>query len=192
MRRISLKGNSPKIDKKVEKVLAETVVHRNPFIINEGVWPFVVFGPDSKGQSVIRVGTAEQMKIHTSPVYIATLGGPHIPDADGVPIEELSEDDVPEELHGLKVFHVSPMRPISVSEKKGGPPIKDALSEIRDFYKDEGTALIETPDESYWILSVLKYLDESDRFFPDQVLMDFNSRLGRSHPNQRNQNNLIH
>ena len=50
--------------------------------------------------------------------------------------------------------------------------------EIIEFYKGNDSAVIETPDEAYWALSVLKYLDEIDRLFPGPVLADFYSKLG--------------
>jgi hypothetical protein len=36
-------------------------------------------------------------------------------------------------------------------------------------FQDKNIAVIETPDESYWSLSVLKYLKECDQFFPDAL-----------------------
>ncbi|MDH5541617.1 MAG: hypothetical protein OEY64_01500 [Nitrospinota bacterium] len=186
MKHIGLKASDRELLKKVEQVTEETVVHRRPFLVKHGVWPFVVFGPDTAGLSVIRVGAAEQAKIKTASVYIATVGGDHIPDSESVPIEELAGSDIPEELAGLKVFSISPLRPLSITTKKGGPPIRDAASEILDFYTDKSTAIIETPDESYWALSVLKYLDDADRFFPDPMLEDFYSRIGQSALRTRN------
>jgi len=186
MKHIGLKATDKDLLRKVEQVTEETVIHRKPFTMKQGVWPFVVFGPDSEGLSVIRVGNAEQAKIKTASLYIATLGGDHIPESEGVPIEELAGDDFPEELAGLKVFNISPLRPLTITTKKMGPPIRDAVSEILDFYSDKSTAIIETPDESYWALSVLKYLDESDRFFPDPMLEDFYSRIGQSAIKNRN------
>jgi len=184
---MALRSNNRKTRKKVERILLETVVHRRPFSIRDGIWQFVVFGPDAKGSVVIRDGRAEQLRIQRAPVYIATLAGdPHIPDSEGVPIEELAGGDVPEQLEGMKVFHVSPMRPLAVSAKRKGPPVKDALEEIMEFYKGNNTAIIETPDEKYWALSVLKYLDESDRFFPDPVMTNFYSRFEKSSPGGSN------
>ncbi|MEE8484611.1 MAG: hypothetical protein V3S46_08435 [Nitrospinota bacterium] len=180
MKRIHLKANDRKVLEKVERVIAETVVHRRPFEVTHGVWPFVVFGPDANGNAAIRVGSAEQARIQSAPIYIATLGGPHIPDSEGIPLEELAGDDIPEELKGMMVFQMSPMRPLSIQTKRQGPPIKEAVSEVCDFYKGNDTAVIETPDESYWAVSVLKYLDETDKFFPDPVLSDFYSRLGNT------------
>lgn len=187
MKHMALRSNNREMRKKVEQTLLETVVHRRPFSIEDGIWQFVVFGPDSKGNAVIRDGKAEQLRIQMAPVYIATLGGdPHIPDSEGVPIEELAGGDVPEQLEGMKIFHVSPMRPLVVSAKRNGPPLKDALGEIMEFYENSNAAIIETPDEKYWALSVLKYLDESDRFFPDPVMTDFYSRFEKSNHNGLN------
>lgn len=164
---------------KVERVLAETVVHRRQFKIRDGVWPFVVFGPDADGNAVIRVGSAEQARIHKIPVYIATIGGPHVSDSEGLPIEELAGGDIPDELVGMKVFHLSPMRPLLVNTKRVGSRLdKRVPDELMEFYKGNDSAVIETPDEAYWALSVLKYLDEVDRFLPGPVLADFYSKLG--------------
>ena len=186
MKHINLKAEEREIIKKAEQAIAETIVHRQPFITESGIWPFVVIGPDDNGMSVIRVGSAEQSKIQASPLYIATLGGDYIPDSDGVPIEELTDGDIPEEMAGLSVFNVTPLRPLSISLKKAGPPLPDGLDEVLDIYKDDRTAIIETPSESYWALSVFKYLDESDRFFPDPVLENFYSKIGAQASRQKN------
>jgi hypothetical protein len=165
--------------KKLEQTLSETVVHRRLFRVQDGVWPFVVFGPDSHGNTVVRGGKAEQSRIHRLPVYIATLGGPHVPDSEGVPIEELASGDLPPELEGMKIFHLTPLRPLEVSNKRTIARADGGVAEeIMDFYKGNDVALIETPDEAYWALSVLKYLDENDRNFPSPVLADFYSKLG--------------
>jgi hypothetical protein len=186
LKHLNLKGKDLELLKKAEEAIAETVVHRNPFITESGIWPFVVVGPDDKGMSVIRTGSAEQAKIQASPLYIATLGGDYLPDSDGVPIEELAEGDFPEELAGLTVSNITPLRPLSITSKKAGPPMPEALDEVLDFYMDNRTAIIETPSEAYWALSVLKYLDESDRFFPDPVLENFYSKIGQNATRYKN------
>ena len=180
MKRVTLRSKNGELLKKVEKALAETVIHRRPRYVSNGAWPFVVFGPDKGANAVIRTGNAQQSLIHSTPVYLATVGGDHIPDSQGIPIEELAAGDVPEELVGLKVFQLSPMRPLTIISKRIGPPIKSAVQEILELHKENDTAIIETPDEAFWTLSVLKYLDESDRFFPDPVLENFYSRLGHT------------
>lgn len=177
-----MRSKTGELHDKIRKIMDETVVHKRPVRVREGVWPFVVFGPGEDGNAVVRVGKAEQMRIHAAPVYIATLGGPHISESDGIPIEEIASGDVPEELKGMQLYHMSPMRPLSVNSKRDWPPAKNAADEIMDFYKGNDTAIIETPEEAYWVLSVLKYLDESDRFFPDPVISNFYSRLGHSGP----------
>ena len=182
MKHFSIRSQTEKMHNKILEVISETVIHRRPKRIIEGVWPFVVFGPGEDGNAVVRVGKAEQRRIHAAPVYIATLSGPHISESDTVPIEEIAGDDVPEELKGMSLCQMSPMRPLSVTSKHNGPPPEEAVDEILELYKGNDTAIIETPQESYWILSVLKYLDESDRFFPDPVVSDFYSRLGHSRP----------
>jgi len=186
MKHFSIRSQTEKMHNKIIEVLSETVIHRRPKKIIEGIWPFVVFGPGEEGISVVRVGKAEQTRIHTAPVYIATLNGPHISESDGIPIEEVAGDDVPEELKGMCLSQMSPMRPLSVTSKHNGPPAKEAVDEILELYKGNDTAVIETPEESHWVLSVLKYLDESDRFFPDPVVSDFYSRLGHSRPHGHN------
>lgn len=165
--------------KKLEQVLAETVVHRRLFRMLDGVWPFVVFGPDGKGNTVVRDGSAEQYRIQKMPVYIATVGGAHVPDSQGVPIEELASGDLPAEMEGLKIFHLAPVRPLEVTTKKVIPGVgKNVTGELLDFYGGTDSAIIETPDESYWAISVIKYLDENDRVFPSPLLSEFYSRLG--------------
>ncbi|TBR20840.1 MAG: hypothetical protein EPO63_09300 [Candidatus Nitrosotenuis sp.] len=163
---------------KAQEVLEGTIVHRRPFHVEEGIWHFVVVGPHANGASVIRAGTAEQARIQAAPIYIATLGGPHIPDTGGIPIEEFASGDLPGELAGLKIFHLSPLRPLSVTSRRQGPSMDEAVAETLERFKGVETAVIETPDEAYWALSVLKYLDESDLFFPDPVLTRFYSRIG--------------
>jgi len=182
MKHIGFRSGDRKALAKVERVLAETVIHRRQMHVSDGVWPFVVFGPDADGNAVIRTGSAEQMRIHAAPVYIATLGGPHIPDSESVPVDEIAAGDVPEELKDMKLVHISPLRPLAVTSKKRGASMKEAVNEVMDMYKGNDIAVIETPDESYWVLSVLKYLDETDRFFPDPVVSMFNERLGNGRP----------
>lgn len=180
MKHFSIRSQNRETQKKAERVLAETVIHRRQMKVTDGVWPFVVFGPGTDGGTVVRVGQAEQMRIHRAPVYIATLGGPHLPELEGIPVEEIADGDVPDEIKGMKIYDVSPMRPLTISSKYNGPPAKEAADELIDFYKGNDTAIIETPEEEYWVLSVLKYLDENDRFFPDKVLSNFYSRLGHA------------
>ena len=180
MKRVSLRHSDRKKMEKAQEVLEGTIVHRHPFTIEDGIWHFVVVGPHANGMSSVRTGTAEQARIQAAPLYIATLGGPHIADADGVPIEEFAGGDLPEELAGLKIFHLSPLRPLEITTRRQGPPMNEAVAEALERYKGNETAIIETPDEAYWALSVLKYLDESDLFFPDPVLTRFYSRIGHN------------
>jgi len=187
MKRVGLRSKNAELLKKAEQALAETVIHRRPFFINGGVWPFVVFGGDKDGNTVIRTGHAEQALVQGAPLYLATVGGAHIPDSAGIPIEELAGGDVPGELAGLMVFQLSPMRPLTIASKtskRGSANMNDAASEILELHRGNNAAIIETPDEAFWALSVLKYLDETDRFFPDPVVADFYSRLGHSVLNQ--------
>lgn len=178
MKRVSLRhGDRKKMDK-AQEVLEGTIVHRRPFHVEDGIWHFVVVGPHANGMSSIRTGTAEQARIQAAPIYIATLGGPHIAETDGIPIEEFASGDLPAELAGLRIFHLSPLRPLSITARRQGPPMNEAVAEAMERYKGNETAIIETPDEAYWALSVLKYLDESDLFFPDPVLSRFYSRIG--------------
>ncbi len=189
MKRLQLGLKNAKLEKKVEQVLNETVIHKKPFVFEQGRWPFVVFGAGSKNSSVIRTGYAQQTVIRKAPIYIATLAGNHIPDSEGMPIEELVGDDIPKEIAGLKVFHLNPMRPLTITAKKTGPAPKNARSEITDIYKDDNsTAIIETPDEAYWSLSLLKYLDEIDKFSMDPVMDNFYSRLGQHASTRKNSN----
>jgi hypothetical protein len=186
MGKMKIKLNDKKSLKKIERVIHETVVHRRQFRMQLGVWPFVVFGPRPDGLTVVRAGSAEQSMIQRLPVYIATLGD-HVPDHDGVPIEEIVEGEVPAELSGLKVFNLTPLRPLNVTSKRETSATgQDAIAEIMELYKGNDTAVIETPDESFWALSVLKYLDESDTVFPSPIMSDFQSRLGRT-PKGRNE-----
>ncbi len=165
---------------KAQEVLEGTIIHRRPFNVRDGIWHFVVVGPHANGMSSVRTGAAEQARIQAAQIYIATLGGPRIAEADGIPIEEFAGGDLPVELSGLKIFHLSPLRPLSITARRQGPPMSEAVAETLERYKGNETAIIETPDEAYWALSVLKYLDESDLFFPDPVLSRFYSRIGHN------------
>ena len=51
--------------------------------------------------------------------------------------------------------------------KDGTAYIYCPLCGYTENFKDKNIAVIETPDERYWSLSVLKYLNECDQFFPD-------------------------
>lgn len=179
MKNTKFRHHNRRLLEKIDEVITDTVIHKRPFSVHSGVWHFVVVGPDAKGTTAIRTGTAEQARIRQAPVYIATLAGPHIADEGGVAIEDLAGGDIPPELAGLKIHDISPLRPLSITARRSGPPLSAAIDEVLDFYRGNETAVIETPDEAYWALSVLKYLEEADHIFPDPVLSRFYSRLGR-------------
>jgi len=180
MRRYGLENDDKKLLAKIEETINETVIHKHPFRMSMGRWPFVVFGASSKESSIIRVGLAEQTIIKKAPLYIATLGGDHVPDSEGVPVEELAGEDVPEDIIGMKIFRLNPIRPISISQKKKGSSTKAVIDELLETYTDEDVAIIETPNEAYWVLSVLKYLEETDKFSGDPLMERFYSMAGRS------------
>ena len=111
------------------------------------------------------------MVIQIAAVYMAAVGDPRLIGQPGmVTLEELAGGDLSEDLYGLEVYNLSPLRPISVVEKREGSD----LDRMRDLalkeFSDRNVTVIETPDEEAWSLAVLKYLDEPDEIFPDPLI----------------------
>lgn len=160
------------IRKKLAEIMEGSIVHHRQRELAPGKWDMAVFGPSRKKKgAVLRVCVAEQMVIQNASVYLAAVGDPHLIGRPGMALlEDLAGGDLPEDLYGLEVYNVTPLRPISVIEKRDGADI-DSMRELalREF-SDKNITLIETPDEEAWSLAVLKYLDEIDEIFPDPLM----------------------
>jgi len=109
------------------------------------------------------------LRVETALVYVASVGNPDEVGAGGMPIEEFAQGDVPSELQGLEIYQIDPLRPLKILDKRQGPPPSEAAEAVMEEFRDKNVAVIESPDESFWSLSVLKYLQECDRFFPDSL-----------------------
>lgn len=171
MPKIELQPKDRKMLEKVKKVAEDTKIVQRQLDLTCGHWDFVVFGP-SEGNLVIREGYAQHAKILDASAYIVSVaqsgnyGCGTYGNIKPMPIEDLIADDIPEELKGLEVLNIDPLRPLSISLKKTVPSSKGEKL-LQDNYADKNIAIIQTPDEKYWAISVLKYLNECDRFFPD-------------------------
>ncbi len=171
MPKVELQPKDSKMLKKIDKVVEGTNIVQRQLELTRGHWDFVVFGAN-KSNMIIREGYAQHVRILESAAYIVSVAGhgdyagqPYGNIAP-IPIEELVEDAIPDELKGLEVLSVDPLRPLSISFKKTVSLLKgDKL--IQENYADKNIAIIQTPNEKYWAISVLKYLNECDRFFPD-------------------------
>jgi len=172
MGKITMRAREEKVRRKVEETLEKTVIHQRQADLALGRWDFVVFGPSTgEKRAVVRVGVAQQATIQSAGVYVASVGDPAAIGFSGMmSIEELAGDDVSEELHGLEVYHVAPLRPLSVSEKRYGEDLDRMREKVLEDYSDVNTAIIETPDEQAWSLAALKYLNECDDLMPDPLI----------------------
>lgn len=158
--------------KKLVEIIEGSIIHQRQRELAPGKWDMVVFGPSRKKKvAVLRVLVAEQMMIQNASVYMAAVGDPRLVGRPGmVTLEDLAGGDLSEDLYGLEVYNLSPLRPISVVEKREGANL-DRMRELalREF-SDRNVTVIETPDEEAWSLAVLKYLDETDEIFPDPLM----------------------
>ena len=171
MPKIELQPKDNKMLKKIKRVVEGTNIVQRQLELTRGHWDFVVFGPN-KSNLVIREGYAQHVRILNAATYIVSVAdyGNYSGQAYGnimpIPIEELVAGDIPDEIKGLKVLNVDPLRPLSISFKKTVPSLQGEKL-LQDNYANKNTAIIQTPDEKYWAISVLKYLNECDQFFPD-------------------------
>lgn len=178
MPRFTLKAKDQKTFEKLEQAAQETVIIQSQKSLAYGHWDFVVFAPAGKKETMLRIGYAEYATIQRAPLYIASLGEPGLMNMNSVPIEEfLSEEDIPEEYQGLEIYQFDPLRPINITEKKTYGPFSKAADKICKEYETQNIAVIQAPRESDWLISVLKYLNECDQHFPDQVQQALQSRI---------------
>ncbi len=151
----------------VEEVFAQTRILRRQLELELGRWSFVVFGPHSQEGTVVREGCAVHFRVDNVLVYLATVGNPEDVGIRGMPIEEFARGDIPHELKDLDIYQIDPVRPLKIYDKRSMPLSDHIQDDILGQFAGRNIAIIETPDEKYWSLSVLKYLWECDRFFPD-------------------------
>lgn len=175
---MGIKAKDSKALELIERVIEDTIIIQRQRSLIFGRWDFVVFGLGTKNEVVIRKGYAEQSTIKRAPVYIASLGDPGLNQGQGVPIEELIEEDLPDEYLGLEVYQINPLRPLVIEEKrneKGGAKVFDKIARE---YESDNIALIHAPKEKDWPIAVLKYLTLCDQDFPDTTLQAFYSKSG--------------
>jgi len=179
MGKISLRVQEERARRKLAETIEGTVIHQRQGELAYGRWDFAVFGPAARGaKAVLRVGAAEQMMIQRAAVYLAAVGDPGQVGQPGMmTIEELSGGDIPDELAGLEVYHVAPLRPIEITRREEA----ESPGRLRDMVFTEfggrNIAIIETPDEAAWSVSVLRYLHETDETLPDPVMAHVRHRL---------------
>lgn len=169
MPKFKLKAEDWATYQKVEEIFRQTRILKRQLELEVGRWSFVVFGPQDDEHTIIREGCAVHLQVENALVYIAAVGNPAMVGSGGMPIEEFAQGDIPPELRGLEIYHIDPVRPLRVFEKRKGPLASKAAEIILEEYQDKNIAVIETPDEKYWSVSVLKYLKECDQFFPDSL-----------------------
>ncbi len=179
MGKVSIHAAKDLARRKVHETIEKTIIHKRQAELALGQWDFVVFGPSrDKKETVLRVGVAEQAVIQNASLYIAALGDPATVGRPGmISLSELAGGDLAEELADLEIYHVSPLRPITITEKRKGPE----LSRMRDLsleeFSDANVAIIETPDQEAWSLSVLKYLHQCDETLADPVISEIRNRM---------------
>jgi hypothetical protein len=172
MGKISLRTDDDAVKRRVGETLEKTVIHRRQTELTVGRWDFLVFGPKSDGSgAVARLCVAEQALIERAAVYLATVGDPDRVGRRGrLSIEELTGDDCPDEMRGLMIYHVSPLRPMTVVERREATDVDRLRDLVFAEFGERNVAIIEAPDEAAWGIAALRYLDECDEVFPDPVL----------------------
>jgi hypothetical protein len=180
MGKVSFTANDDKVRRKVADILEKTVIHQRQTEIALGQWDFLIFGPGRVpgAPAVARVCVARQALIQKAPLYHTLVGDPYqIGSAGMMPIEELTGPDIDDELRGLEIYHVSPLRPIEVTSRRASHHI-DALRDlVFSEFTDKNIAIVETPDESAWGVAALRYLHECDETFPDEIMGLIKSKM---------------
>lgn len=194
MGKVSFKADRGKTRRKVEEVFEKTVIHQRQRELAIGRWDFVIFGPKSDGRgATLRVCVAEQMVIQKASVYVAAVGDPETVGEPGMmSIEEFTDGDVSDDLRGLEIYHVSPLRPINVLEKREGDDLSRMRDKALEEFSERNIAVIETPDESAWGIAALKYLHECDEYFSDPLLNAIRSKMRDTSLDFGRRPNLLH
>ncbi len=178
MPRLKLKPKNQESFKKIQEALEGTSIIQRQKSLTYGRWDFVVYGPSSKKETVLRQGFAEHASIQRAPLYIATLADPGKAGVGGVPLEELLPDnDIPEEYDGLEIIQIDPIRPLTIIKKQSFPELKKAEDMIAKKFESENTAIIKSLREEDWVISVMKYLNETDEYFPDLIQTNFRNEV---------------
>ena len=172
---IKLRAKDQVIFDKLTEAYEKTEIIQRQRELSAGRWDFVVFGGSGKNQTVLREGFAEHASIKRAPIYIASLSQSGLTDVNGIPIEEFIEEDIPEKYKGLEIIQVDPLRPLTIIKKETYHGKKGA-DKIFSEYEDVNIAIIRTPHETDWMISVMRYLNECDQNFPDPVQQAFSRR----------------
>jgi hypothetical protein len=177
--KLKLRAKDQAVFDKITEAYEKTEIVQRQRQLTAGRWDFVVFGDSEKNQHVFREGFAEHAAIKRAPIYVASLAQSGLTNVNGVPIEEFVEEDVPEKYQGLEIVQVDPLRPLTVI-KKDKYSGKKGADKIFKIYESANIAIIRSPHESDWMISVMKYLNECDQNFPDPVQQIFLGRTGSS------------
>ncbi len=179
MPKIKLRAKDHVVFDKITEAYEKTEIVRIQRELAAGRWDFVVFGKSDKNQTVFREGFAEHASIKRAPIYIASLAQSGLTDVNGIPIEEFIEEDIPEKYQGLEIIQVDPLRPLTII-KKGTHSGKKGPDKILEEYEETNIAIIRSPHETDWMISVMKYLNECDQNFPDPVQQAFSGRSSKN------------
>ena len=172
MPKIKLRAKDKVIYDKITEAYEKTEIVQRQRELTAGRWDFVVFGQSSKNQTVFREGFAEHASIKRAPIYIASLAQSGLTDVNGIPIEEFVEEDIPEKYQGLEIIQVDPLRPLTIIKKESCSE-KNGEDKVCAEYEEANIAIIRSPHETDWMISVMKYLNECDQNFPDPVQQVF-------------------
>ena len=179
MPQIKLRAKDQVIFDKLTEAYEKTEIIQRQRELSAGRWDFVVFGESGKNQTVLREGFAEHASIKRAPIYIASLSQSGLTDVNGIPIEEFIEEDIPEKYKDLEIIQVDPLRPLTIIKKETYYGKKGA-DKIFSEYEDVNIAIIRTPHETDWMISVMKYLNDCDQNFPDAVQQAFLSQSSKN------------
>ena len=175
MPKIKLRAKDKVIYDKITEAYEKTQIVQRQRELAAGRWDFVVFGPSDKNQTIYREGFAEHASIKRAPIYIASLAQSGLTDVNGIPVEDFIEDDIPEKYHGLEIIQVDPLRPLTIIKKENYFG-KNGEDKVCAEYEQANIAIIRSPHETDWMISVMKYLNECDQNFPDPVQQQFSRR----------------
>ena len=179
MPKIKLRAKDKMIYEKITEAYEKTKIVQRQRELAAGRWDFVVFGPSDKNQTVFREGFAEHASIKRAPIYIASLAQSGLTDVNGIPVEEFIEEDIPEKFHGLEIVQVDPLRPLTIIKKENYSGKNGEDKECAE-YEEANIAIIRSPHETDWMISVMRYLNECDQNFPDPVQQAFSKRSSSS------------
>ena len=179
MPKIKLRAKDQIIYDKITESYEKTEIIQRQRQLTSGRWDFVVFGDSGSNRTVFREGFAEHASIKRAPIYIASLAQSGLTDVNGIPIEEFVQEDIPEKYQGLEIIQVDPLRPLTIIKKETYHGKKGA-DKIFSEYEDVNIAIIRTPHETDWMISVMKYLNDCDQNFPDAVQQAFLSQSSKN------------